>query len=37
MRDSRTVLVKAAGSEYVDYAIEAMGRWVIAAEEGKLG
>jgi hypothetical protein len=37
LRRHRPALIKAAGAGYVDYTIEAMGRWVQAAEEGKLG
>ena len=37
IEEHRDTLVKAVGPEFVDYTIIAMGRWVKAAEEGKLG
>lgn len=37
LRRNRPALIEAAGADYVDYTIEAMGRWVRAAEKGKLG
>lgn len=37
LRRHRADLIEAIGVEYVDYTIEAMGRWIRAAEEGKLG
>lgn len=37
LRRHRPALIEAAGADYVDYTIEAMGRWVRAADEGKLG
>lgn len=37
LRQHRAALVNVVGVEYVDYTIEAMGRWVRAAEQGKLG
>jgi SAM-dependent methyltransferase len=37
IRAARDILVKAVGADFVDYTIEAMGRWVTAANEGKLG
>lgn len=37
MENGRAILAEAVGPAYVDYTIEAMGRWVTAANEGKLG
>ncbi len=37
MQQARATLDEAVGAEYVAYTIEAMGRWVIAAKQGKLG
>lgn len=37
MRKSRTTLAQAVDTQFIDYTIEAMERWVTAAEEGKLG
>jgi sarcosine/dimethylglycine N-methyltransferase len=37
LRRHRADLIEAIGVEYVDYTIEAMGRWISAAEAGKLG
>lgn len=37
LRRHRESLIQAVGTEYVDYTIEAMNRWVRAAEAGKLG
>jgi ubiquinone/menaquinone biosynthesis C-methylase UbiE len=37
LRDHYETLVEAIGSDYLDYIIQAMERWVQAAEAGKLG
>ena len=37
IRDHRETLIKAVAPEFVDYTVTAMGRWVKAAEERKLG
>ncbi len=37
LEDHRAALTAAIDAEYVDYTIRAMGRWVRAAQEGKLG
>jgi len=37
MKDGQAILAEAVGTEYIDYTIEAMGRWVTAAQDGKLG
>ena len=37
MQNGHAILAEAVGTEFIDYTIEAMGRWVKAANEGKLG
>jgi cyclopropane fatty-acyl-phospholipid synthase-like methyltransferase len=37
MQQARAALDKAVGADFVDYTMTAMGRWVKAAAEGKLG